>query len=181
MKFLFYLSELILPFVVFYIIGYGMAAKVPVYDSFIKGAGNGLKTVVKLAPTLIGLTTATGVLRSSGFLDLAAGAISRIIPNEIFPSALVPLGTVKLFSSSAATGLLLDIYRQYGTDSLTGLTASLMLSSTETVFYTMGVYFQNSSHAPAHSNKKTRYTLCGALFSTLAGIIACALLARLMI
>ncbi|MCC8066979.1 MAG: spore maturation protein [Clostridiales bacterium] len=174
MKLLFYLSELLLPFVVFYIICYGMAAKVPVYDSFIRGAGNGLEMVVKLAPTFIGLTVATGVLRASGFLDLAATLIGRALPDSIFPSALVPLGILKLFSSSAATGLLLDIYKQYGTDSLTGLTASLMLSSTETVFYTMSVYYM------AAGIKKTRHTLCGALLASFAGIAASAMLARLM-
>ncbi|MCC8017835.1 MAG: spore maturation protein [Lachnospiraceae bacterium] len=175
MRLLLYLSRLILPLVVFYIVGCGMAAKAPVYDSFIKGAGNGLETVVKLAPALIGLMVATGVLRASGFLDFTAEMIGNLLPETVFPSALVPLCVVKLFSSSAATGLLLDIYRQYGTDSLPGLTASLMLSSTETVFYTMSVYFMSAGI------KKTRYTLCGALLASFAGIIASAVLARLMV
>ncbi len=166
MKWLLYLSEGMIPFVILYIAGYGMAAKVPVYDSFTRGAASGLKTVVKLAPTWIGLMVATGVLRASGFLDMLAAGIGRILPNEIFPSALVPLGVVKLFSSGAASGLLLDLYSQYGTDSRIGLTASLMLCSTETVFYTMSVYYMSVGI------KKTRYTLCGALLASAAGIAA---------
>ena len=61
-----------------------------------------------------------------------------------FPVELVPLAIVRLFSSSAATSLALDIYKEYGTDSQIGLIASIMMSSTETVFYTMSVYFSDS-------------------------------------
>ena len=78
-----------------------------------------------------------------------------------------PIGLmVKMFSSSAATGLLLDIYKEYGADSTLGKMASVMMSSTETIFYTMSVYFMSVKV------KKTRYTLAGALLATVAGTIA---------
>ena len=80
---------------------------------------------------------------------------------------------VRMFSSSAATGLLLDIYQTYGTDSFAGLLASICMSSTETIFYTMSVYFM------AAKVTKTRWTLPGALAATLAGVIASFLLANL--
>jgi spore maturation protein B len=71
-----------------------------------------------------------------------------------------------MFSSSAATGLVLDLFKEYGTDSRIGLIASVMMCCTETIFYTMSVYFM------AAKVKKTRYTLTGALLATLAGIVA---------
>ena len=71
-----------------------------------------------------------------------------------------------MFSSSAATGILLDLFKEYGTDSRIGLIASVMMSCTETIFYTMSVYFLSAKV------KKTRFTLPGALLATLAGIIA---------
>ena len=84
-----------------------------------------------------------------------------------FPdSPIVPLGIVRMFSSSAATGLLLDIFKEFGTDSPVGLMAGLMLSSTESVFYCMSVYFGSVGI------QKTRYTLTGALVATLAGMAA---------
>ncbi|MCD8013426.1 MAG: spore maturation protein [Lachnospiraceae bacterium] len=174
MSVLLYLSELMIPFVVFFVTGNGLAAKVPVYDSFRRGARKGLKTVVKLAPAMVGLMIATGTLRASGFLDFMSVIIGRLIPEEVFPSALVPLGVVKLFSSSAASGLLLDIFREYGTDSYTGLAASLMLCSTETVFYTMSIYYTSVGI------KKTRYTLAGALLASVAGMAVSVALARWM-
>lgn len=83
-----------------------------------------------------------------------------------FPGALVPLTIVKMFSSSAATGLLLDIYKEFGTDSRNGMIASISMACTETIFYTMSVYFMSAKV------KKTRYTLAGALIATFAGLAA---------
>lgn len=175
MKFVLYLSQTIIPFLIFYIVGCGILSKVPVYDSFIRGAGDGLKTVVKIVPTMIGLMVASGVLRASGFLDFLGGQLGSISSAISFPGELVPLTILRMFSSSAATGLLLDLYKEYGTDSHIGLTASLMMCCTETIFYTMSLYFMTAGI------KKTRHTLCGALLSTFAGIAASVMLANLML
>ena len=152
-----------------------MTAKTPVYESFIKGAKDGLKTVVDIAPTLIGLMMAVGVLRASGFLEFVGGLIGKLTDPIGFPGDLVPLTLVKMFSSSAATGLLLDVFKTYGTDSLIGMMASLMMSSTETIFYTMSVYFMV---AKVH---KTKFTLPGAIIATLAGTIASVILAGMIV
>ena len=174
MQFLLYLSKFMIPFLLLFIIGYGMLEKISIYDCFIRGAADGLRTVMKLMPTLIGLMIASGVLRESGFLELVGVWLNRIVPESVFPGELVPLGVVKMFSSSAATGLLLDVYKRFGTDSRLGLIASLMMSSTETIFYTMSVYFMTAGV------KKTRHTLAGALLATLGGVAASVLLAGLM-
>ncbi|QOV19465.1 spore maturation protein [Blautia liquoris] len=175
MKVLLYLSDFMIPFLIFYIIGYGMLQKQNIYEDFVAGAKDGLKTVTNILPTLIGLMVAVGVLRASGFLDLISGLLGRILNPIGFPSQLVPLSVVKMFSSSAATGLLLDVYKTYGTDSFIGLVASLSMSCTETIFYTMSVYFV------AAKVTKTRYTLAGAMFATFAGLAASVVLARLMV
>ena len=70
-----YISDLIVPFLIFYVVMEGLAAKRPVYDDFVKGAKDGLKTVVQILPTLVGLMVAVGVLRASGFLDFLAGVL----------------------------------------------------------------------------------------------------------
>ena len=84
------------------------AARVNVYDTFIQGAKRGFWTVVRLMPTLIGLMAAVGILRASGFLEFISEIIGNVTEQIGFPGALVPLTIVKMFSSSAATGLLLD-------------------------------------------------------------------------
>ena len=124
-------------------------------------------------PTLIGLMVAVGVLRASGLMEVIAGLIAPVTKPLGFPSELVPLVIVTAFSSSAATGLLLDIFERFGPDSFTGELASVILSCTETIFYTMAVYFMSVGI------KKTRYTLAGALFTTLVGIIVSTILVSL--
>jgi len=91
------------------------------------------------------------------------------------PSQIIPLLIVKMFSSSAATGLVLDIFKNMGPDSYVGMITSLLMSCTETIFYTMSVYFL------AAKVSKTRYTLTGALLSTLVGTVMSILLAANMV
>ena len=166
MKLLMYITDFIVPAVIFLIVTYGVLEKVKVYDEFVRGAKKGFYTVIKIMPTLIGLMVGVGILRASGFLEFLSNWIGRVTDHIGFPSQLVPLAIVRMFSSSAATGLVLDLFKEYGTDSRIGLIASIMMSCTETIFYTMSVYFM------AAKVKKTRYTLTGALLATLAGIIA---------
>lgn len=167
------ISNILIPALIFYIIAMGLSQKKDIYACFTKGAKDGMKTVVGIIPTLIGLMIAVGVLRASGFLEflgnIIGGLIEKIAPS--FPNELISLFVVKLFSASAATGLALDIFKEYGTDSFAGLTTSLALASTETVFYTMSIYFM------AAKVTKTRWTLAGALLATTAGLIASVVIA----
>ena len=164
MNFLLYLSDYMIPIVIFYIIGFGLLMKTNVFASFLKGVKDGFQVVFDIAPTLIALMVSVGMLRASGGLDYLAAFLSPLTSWLHFPSQLVPLTLMKMVSSSAATGLLLDIFKEFGTDSYIGRVASIMMSSTETIFYTMSV-------------QKTRYTLAGALVATLAGIVASVVLA----
>lgn len=148
--------------------------KVEVYDTFIKGAKSGFFTVIKIMPTLIALMVAVGILRASGFLDMLSSLIGQFSDYIGFPGELVPLTVVKMFSSSASTGLLLDLYKEYGTDSYIGRIASISMACTETIFYTMSVYFLTAKVS------KTRYTLPGAVLATCAGLAASVVLAGWM-
>lgn len=186
MNFLIYLSNMMIPLLVFYVVLTGVIKKTDVYEDFVHGAWHGLKTVAKIAPTMIGLMMGVGVLRASGFLDFLANVLGAVTSHIGFPGELVPSVIVRMFSSSAATGLVLDIYKEYGPDSFLGNAASIMMSSTETIFYTMSVYFMAASAAQKKLTgknvpiKKTRYTLAGAMLATFAGIIASVWLAGWM-
>ena len=80
--------------------------------------------------------------------DVLGGAIEATgVPKEVFPIILV-----RMVSSSAATGLVLDIFKNYGTDSYIGTLTSILMSCTETIFYTMSVYFMTAKVT------KTRWT-----------------------
>ncbi|MDR2888441.1 MAG: spore maturation protein [Lachnospiraceae bacterium] len=168
------ISNIIIPVLIFYIVAYGLLNKHKVYEEFIKGAKDGFQTVIGIMPTLVALMIAVGVLRASGFLEYIGRLLGQLTDRFGFPAPLVPVVLVKMFSSSAATGLVLDIFKTYGTDSRVGMITSIMMSCTETIFYTMSVYFI------AAKVTKTRYTLTGALIATLAGVIASVVLAGIM-
>lgn len=174
MKIMMFLSDVMIPLLIFCIVGYGLLNKHNIYEEFIDGAKDGFHTVVGIMPTLIGLMVAVGILRASGFLNFISGICGNFTEKIGFPPELLPITIVKMFSSSAATGLLLDIYKEYGADSMLGKISSIMMSSTETIFYTMSVYFMSVKI------KKSRYTLAGALIATLAGTAASVVLAKYM-
>lgn len=173
MSILYYLSDCMIPFIILYLVVYGMCKKVDIFDEFIEGAKDGFLTVYKILPTLIGLMVGVGILRQSGFMEWFAGLLTPIVNLFHFPGELLPLFIVKMFSSSAATSLLLDIYKTYGTDSYLGTLASVLMSCSETIFYTMSVYFMTAKVT------KSRYTLAGALFATFVGAIASVILVGL--
>lgn len=173
MSFLAFFSNILVPLVLFYIIGFGVLSRRPVFDDFLKGAADGIRTVAGILPTLVGLMTAVGVLRASGFLDFLGEVLTVPASFLHVPPPLVPLLIIRLISNSAAIGLLLDIFREFGTDSFTGMAASILMSCTETVFYCLSVYFGSVNVT------KTRYTLAGALIATAAGTIAAIFLASL--
>ena len=76
MNVLSHISDIIIPLLLFYIVGYGVVSRVKVYEAFLTGAKEGLKVVVDIMPTLVGLLVAVGVLRASGFLDFLAGLLA---------------------------------------------------------------------------------------------------------
>lgn len=175
MHILLYISDFIVPFIILSIVVYGLLVKINVYEAFIRGAKSGFFTVIRITPTLIGLMAAVGILRASGFLDFIAIFLSQYTSLIGFPGELLPLTVVKMFSSSAATGLLLDVYKEFGTDSRLGLIASISLCCTETIFYTMSVYFMTARI------KHSRHTLAGALIATAAGLAASVIFADAML
>ena len=164
-------SNLIIPLLLFFGVGYGLLHQVRIYEEFVKGAKDGFQTVIQIMPTLVGLMIAVGVLRASGFLDFLAQMLTPLAEFCHIPAVTLPLLFIKMFSSSAATGMVLSLFKQFGTDSYIGMFVSIVVSCTETIFYTMSVYFLVARVT------KTRWTLAGALLSSLAGVIASAILA----
>ncbi len=168
------ISSFIIPGIMLFIVLYGIIKKQNVYDDFVTGATGGLKTVIKVMPTLIGLMVAVGVLRESGFMELMGKWLGKVTDPIGFPGELMPVTIVKIFSSSAATGMVLDIFKEYGPDSYMGKVTSLMMSCTETVFYTMSVYYITAKVT------RTRWTLAGAILTTISGTIASVMLANVI-
>ncbi len=181
MNILTFLSNIMIPLIIFYIIGYGLLSKTDIFDAFVKGAADGMKVVAGILPTLIGLMIAIGILRESGCLTALANTIKPFADAVRFPAQVVPLALIKMVSSSAAMGLLIDIFKQFGTDSVEGYLSSLLMCCSETIFYTISVYFLATKDKEHKAIKGGRWLLAGALLSTFAGMAASMVLTNMML
>ena len=142
------------------------------FDDFLYGAKEGMQTVVQVLPSLVGLMTAVGVLRASGFLEFLTHILEVPATSIGLPGPIIPIAFIRLVSNSAAVGLVLDLFKNYGPDSQVGLMASILMGSTETVLYCMSVYFGSAGIS------RTRYTLAGGLLAAFVSLAASVILAN---
>ena len=168
------LFTMIVPLTICGVALYGAARRVDVYGALAQGAGSGLETLVRIVPALVGLMTAVYMLRASGALELAAGALAPLMERVGLSPELLPLMLVRPISGSAALGVGAELISAYGPDSRLGRTAAVMLGSTETTFYTVAVYFG------AVGITRTRYAVPAALCADLTGFLAAAWAVRLL-
>ena len=143
------------------------------YNLLLDGAGEGLKILVSIVPTLIVLMTAVTMLRESGAVEWLSGLLSPVLSYVGLPPETVLLVLIRPLSGSAALAIGADLMAQYGVDSQIGRTVAVMLGSTETTFYTISVYFG------AAGISKTRYTVPAALIADLTGFLVASWVTRL--
>lgn len=169
-----YVSQYAVPVVFLLILLIGAFKEVKVYDVFIEGAREGITTVIRIIPALVGLMTAVGVFKASGALDIVVFIFQPLSGLLGIPSGAMPLAIMRPVSGSASLALLSDLLGTYGADSYTGRVVSTMMGSTETIFYTLTVYFGSIGI------KNIRFTLIAALAADTVSIVvsswACAVI-----
>lgn len=165
----------IIPLIVIIFVVIGIIKKVPVFEVFCQGASGGLKTVLTIAPTLMGLITAVTMLRESGALDALISLITPFADKLGFPAEIVPVAILRPVSGGGSTALLIDIFERLGPDSLAGKIVSVMAGSTETTFYAITLYFGSVGV------KKIRHTLVAGLMADLTAVIFSVLTVRLFL
>ncbi len=143
------------------------------YDILTDGAKEGFRMLLTIAPSLVVLLSALGMLRSSGALDAAAGLLSPALEFVGIPVETVLLMLVRPLSGSAALAIGAELIAAHGPDSPVGRTAAVMLGSTETTFYTVSVYFGSWGIT------KTRYAVPAALIADAVGFLAASWTVRL--
>ena len=127
------------------------------FDAFTTGAREGLQTALNLCPTLIALTVAISMLNASGAVTLLSDLLAPLADRIGLPPELLPLLITRPFSGSASTAAFNGLLETVGPDSLTGLCASVIFASSDTVVYVIAVYFSSVGI------RRTRYALPAAL------------------
>ena len=136
------------------------------YDILTDGAREGFSMLLTIAPALIVLLGAVGMLRASGALEALSAVLSPALEFLGIPAETVLLLLIRPLSGSAALAVGAERKATHGPDSLVGRTAAVMIGSTETTFYTVSVYFG------ACGVKKTRYSIPAALIADVVGFLA---------
>lgn len=118
----------------------GACRRVGVYDAFVEGAREGLRAAVDVLPYMAAMLSVIALFRASGGMDALERLIAPAFAWLGVPPEVAPLFVLRPFSGSASLAMLDEIFRTAGVDSAAGVVASVLMGSSETVFYTAGVY-----------------------------------------
>jgi spore maturation protein SpmA len=143
----------------------GVAGRVPVYESAIEGAREGLQVAVRIVPYLVAILVAVAMFRASGALDLLIAALDPLTSRIGFPAEALPMALLRPLSGSGAFGVMSEILTTQGPDSFVGLLTSTLQGSTETTFYVLALYLG------AARVRDGRHALAACLAGDVAGFL----------
>ena len=143
------------------------------FSAMLKGTREGFVTSVKILPSLILLICATRMLAASGALEYLCTLLSCIAKPLGIPTEIIPLIIIRPVSGSAATAMADTLFSSYGPDSFAGRCASVLMGSSDTIIYTLSMYFG------ACGIKHTRHALTASFLVLGFCVILSVLLTRL--
>jgi len=168
------LSFFVIPLIVVGFPLYGLFRRVPVYECFVDGAQEGFRVAVRIIPYLVAILFAIGMFRASGAMDFLARALNPVLSRIGFPAEVLPMAIIRPLTGSGSAGLVADMIRQYGEDSILVKMAAVMFGSTETTFYVIAVYFG------AINIRKTRHAVAAGLTADFAAMLIAVWTVRLL-
>lgn len=160
------LSNIIIPLMVLFVVGYGIYKKVDIYDVFIEGSKESFSMTLNLFPCLLGMILGINIFIQSGLLTSILYIIKPIFDFLSIPSQIVPMALLRPISGSSTLALLNNVFMNYGPDSFIGRLCSVIQGSTDTTFYIITLYFGSVGI------KKIKHALWAGLFADLIGIIS---------
>jgi len=137
-----------------------------VYEVFVEGAKEGFTTAIRIIPYLVAMLVAIGIFRASGALDLVTSLVAPVTSALGMPPETLPMALMRPLSGSGSLGIMTELMKVHGPDSLIGVMASTMYGSSETTFYVLAVYFG------AVGIKNTRHALPVGIIADIAGMLA---------
>jgi spore maturation protein B len=146
------ISILAVPLVLLVFLGWGFFKRVKVYEEFVEGAREGFNTAVRIIPYLVAMLVAIAMFRASGAMELLTALLAPVTSWIGMPPETLPMAIMRPLSGSGSLGIMTELMKTHGPDSLIGIMASTMYGSSETTFYVLAVYFgtvavRNTRHA----------------------------------
>ena len=169
-----FVSQLIIPAFILFVICYGLIKKVSLYNSFISGAKDGIDVIIKIFPYILAIFLAIKCFQASGAYDFLKQLFSLAAPALNIPPEVFSIAIIKPLSNSASLGIFTDIIKTSGPDSIAAITSAVIIGSAETTFYVLAVYLG------AVGIKKTKYLIPVCITADIAGIIIAIIVVKLM-
>lgn len=134
-------SDYVLPILIVFLLAYSVIKKQNAYNSFTLGAKKSLPLALKLFAYVAAMFMVLELMKASGLTELLCVLFAPLLSPLGIPKELMPLVIIKSFSGSGSLAVLQNVYAQYGADSYIGRCASIIMGTSETVFYICAVYF----------------------------------------
>lgn len=163
------LSSLAVPTVLI-LAGLVMARGKNAFDAFLRGGAEGMRTTFSLIPSLTALICALSMLRASGAAELLTELTSPVLSFLGIPPEVIPLAITRPVSGSASTAAFSALLEETGPDSLAALCAAILMGSSDTLIYVMGMYFSRT-----HVKKARRAVIIGAVGAVMCLFLSAAL------
>jgi spore maturation protein B len=168
------ISIVAIPLMFLVFLGWGFVKKVKVYEVFVDGAKEGFQVAIRIIPYLVAMLAAIGIFRASGALEVLITVLSPITSIIGMPPETLPMALMRPLSGSGSLGIMTELMKVHGPDSLIGIMASTMYGSSETTFYVLAVYFGTVSI------KNTRHAVPTGIIADLAGMLAAVWIVNLL-
>ena len=167
-------SNILVPSIILFVVVYGKYKRIDIYDSFVKGAVDGLKSAWSIAPAIIGIFLAIAIFKVGNGIQILEFIFTPIAKLMSVPKELIGLIIVKPLSGSGALAMYTELAQRVGVDTIVERMGSTIVGASETIFYTMAVYYGSLKI------KNTRHTLTCAMISHVVGVIASVFICYIM-
>lgn len=168
------ITNFIVPTLLLMAVFLALVKKKSPYDSFIKGAREGLSLAKEVFPSIMSMLLAVEILRACGFVEDLGLIMGRIFPKGDFFAQLTPMLLFRPLSGSASMAVLSNACAVNGPDSLICKTVSTIQGSTDTTFYVIALYFGSIGI------KKWRHSLTAGLVADIVGMSVAVILALIV-
>ncbi|MFX0548378.1 spore maturation protein [Hathewaya histolytica] len=165
----------LVPLIIGCVVVIGILKGVRVYECFIEGAKEGVNICLNIFPYLLAMILAVAIIKESGLLEGVIKVLNKVTSIFNLPSEVLPLVLIKPLSGSGALGVFTDIIKSHGPDTYIGILASIIMGTTETIFYTISIYYGSVKI------KKIRHTLWAAILADIVAIISAIYFTQLLL
>ena len=140
------------------------------YGAFLRGARRGMQSAQELLPALCAMSLMLAMMNASGLNGLLCRLMTPLTDLLNLPQETAPMLALRPISGSGSMSALQAIFDECGADSRAGRAASVLMGSSETIFYTMTVYLAGAGV------RRLPRALPVSLISYLAGAAVCGLM-----